>query len=61
MDGRPVRLVFLVVGSEAAAGEHVKAPAGISRVTRHDALRERLIGCRTPDEFHHFLRGAETA
>jgi mannitol/fructose-specific phosphotransferase system IIA component (Ntr-type) len=28
MDGRPVRLVFLVVGSEAAAGEHVKALAG---------------------------------
>jgi PTS system fructose-specific IIA component len=58
-DGRPVRLLFLVVAPEAGAGEHVKALARIARVIRHAALRERLIDCRTPDEFHQALREAE--
>jgi mannitol/fructose-specific phosphotransferase system IIA component (Ntr-type) len=59
MDGGPVRLLFLVVGPDAAAGEHVKALARIARIIRHDALRERLIDCRTPHEFHQTLTQAE--
>ncbi len=59
MDGGPVRLLFLVVGPEAGAGEHVKALARIARIIRHEVLRERLIDCRTPDEFHRTLRQAE--
>jgi mannitol/fructose-specific phosphotransferase system IIA component (Ntr-type) len=59
-DGEPVRLLFLVVGPHAAAGEHIKALARIARLLRHDALRERLIDCRTPQEFHRTLRQAET-
>jgi mannitol/fructose-specific phosphotransferase system IIA component (Ntr-type) len=60
MDGGPVRLLFLVVGPEGGAGEHIKALARIARIIRHDVLRERLIECRTPDEFHRALRQAET-
>ncbi len=59
MDGGPVRLLFLVVAPEAGAGEHVKALARIARLIRHDAVRERLIDCRTPDEFHHTVAQAE--
>jgi mannitol/fructose-specific phosphotransferase system IIA component (Ntr-type) len=59
MDGGPVRLLFLVVGPEAGAGEHVKALARIARIIRHDTLRERLIDCRTPDEFHRTLKSVE--
>lgn len=58
-DGGPVRLLFLVVGPEAGAGEHIKALARIARIIRHDALRERLVDCRTPDEFHRTLRQAD--
>jgi len=59
MDGGPVRLLFLVVGPEAAAGKHVKTLARIARILRHDALRERLIDCRTAHEFHQTLTQAE--
>ena len=59
LDGGPVRLLFLVVGPEAGAGQHIKALARIARIIRHDALRERLIDCRTPGEFHRTLRQAE--
>ena len=59
-DGEPVRLLFLVVAPESGATEHVRALARIARIIRHDALRERLIDCRTPQEFHRALAQAET-
>jgi mannitol/fructose-specific phosphotransferase system IIA component (Ntr-type) len=59
MDGGSVRLLFLVVAPEAGAGEHVRALARIARIVRQDALRERLIDCRTPEEFHRTLTQAE--
>jgi mannitol/fructose-specific phosphotransferase system IIA component (Ntr-type) len=58
-DGDPVRLLFMVVGPESSALEHVKTLARIARIIRHDALRERLVGCRTPQEFHQALKQAE--
>jgi mannitol/fructose-specific phosphotransferase system IIA component (Ntr-type) len=59
VDGAPVRLLFLVAAPVAAAGEHVRALARIARIIRHNGLRERLIDCRTPDEFHLTLTQAE--
>lgn len=59
VDGAPVRLLFMVLGPEAGAAEHVKALARIARLIRRDALRERLIDCRTPGEFHRTLMQAE--
>ncbi|HEU5169951.1 MAG TPA: PTS sugar transporter subunit IIA [Gemmatimonadales bacterium] len=61
LDGQPVRLFFLVVGPETAAGEHVKLLARIAHLIRHDALRERLTLCHTPEEFHRTLQAAEAA
>ena len=58
-DGDRVRLLFMVVGPRSGAGEHVKALARIARIVRDDALRERLVDCRTPQEFLQTLRLAE--
>jgi mannitol/fructose-specific phosphotransferase system IIA component (Ntr-type) len=60
-DGGPVRLLFMVVAPESGASEHVKTLARIARAIRHDAVRERLVACRTPQEFHQTLVQAETA
>ncbi|HEX8906446.1 MAG TPA: PTS sugar transporter subunit IIA, partial [Longimicrobiaceae bacterium] len=38
LDGQPVRLFFLLVGPESAAGMHVKALSRISRLVRRDDL-----------------------
>ena len=59
-DGGPVRLLFMVVAPESKASEHVKTLARIARIIRHDAVRERLVDCRTPHEFHQTLVQAET-
>ncbi len=59
IDGEPVRLFFLIVGPESSAGQHVKVLSRIARLVRYEALRTRLLGARTPAEFHQALLEAE--
>ncbi|HET8655533.1 MAG TPA: PTS sugar transporter subunit IIA [Longimicrobiaceae bacterium] len=59
LDGRPVQLFFLLVGPEAAAGQHVKALSRISRLLRRDVFRERLAAASTPEEFYSVVTEAE--
>lgn len=61
LDGNPVRLFFLLVGPEAAAGQHVKALSRISRLLRRDSFRARLVSATTPQEFYEIIREAEAA
>lgn len=61
LDGKPVTLLFLLVGPETAAGSLVKALSRISRVLRREELREALRGARSEDDFLRVLAGAEAA
>lgn len=60
IDGEPVRIFFLIVGPERAAGQHVKALGRIARLVRGDAVRTRLLAARTATEFYDALAEAET-
>ena len=59
LDGRPVRLFFLLVGPETAAGPHVKALSRISRLVRKPEVRERLLAASDAVEFYRALEQAE--
>lgn len=61
LDGAPVRLFFLLVGPETAAGPHIKALSRISRLVRKEAVRERLASAGSPEEFYAALEEAEGA
>lgn len=61
LDGQPVRLLFMLVGPETAAGPHIKALSRISRLIRNDAVRNLLIKARTPEEFYLGLQEAEAS
>lgn len=50
IDGKPVRLLFLLVGSETAKSQHIKILSRISRLMNRDAFRERLLQATTPEE-----------
>jgi nitrogen PTS system EIIA component len=50
--------VFLLLSPPDAGGEHLKALAAISRVTRHDAILEKMRGARSPDALAAVLIGA---
>jgi len=59
LDGEPVRLFFLLIGPENAAGEHVKALSRIARLVRRQNVRDALLAATTPDEFHRVMVEAE--
>lgn len=59
LDGQPVRLFFLLVGPETAAGPHIKALSRISRLVRKDSVRERLLSSSSSQEFFQALTDAE--
>jgi fructose-specific phosphotransferase system IIA component len=61
LDGHPVRLFFLLVGPESAAGQHVKALSRISRLLRRDSFRSRLVAASSAEEFFEIIQEAEDA
>ena len=61
IDGEPVRLVFLLVGPETAAGEHVRTLARIARLVRRPEVRGALLDAPTTADFVRVIRQAEAA
>jgi mannitol/fructose-specific phosphotransferase system IIA component (Ntr-type) len=59
LDGKPVRLFFLLAGPEAMAGFQVRALARIARIVRREYVRERLLQAATPEAFCEVVREAE--
>ena len=59
LDGAPVHLLFLLMGPESAAGDHVKALSQIAGVVRRETLRQELIEAPNSDVFRQTLREAE--
>jgi mannitol/fructose-specific phosphotransferase system IIA component (Ntr-type) len=61
LDGKPVRLIFLLVGPESASGAHVKALSRISRLLRREQLRADLMAASTPGGFLEIIQASEIA
>ncbi|QIK78706.1 PTS transporter subunit EIIA [Sphingomonas piscis] len=59
IDEKPVDLVFLLLSPVDAGGEHLKALAAISRVTRHAHILEKLRGARSRDALAAVLLSAD--
>jgi mannitol/fructose-specific phosphotransferase system IIA component (Ntr-type) len=61
LDGKPVRLFFLLVGPESASGAHVKALSRISRLLRREQLRSELMSAGSADAFLRLIHASEEA
>jgi mannitol/fructose-specific phosphotransferase system IIA component (Ntr-type) len=61
VDGEPVRIVFLLVGPETAAGEHVRTLARIARLVRRPEVRNALLDAESVGDFVRVIRQAEAA
>ena len=59
LDGKPVRLFFLLAGPEAMAGTQVRALARIARLVRREYVRDRLLEVTSPEAFCQVVRDAE--
>ncbi|MDH4070526.1 MAG: PTS sugar transporter subunit IIA [Ignavibacteria bacterium] len=59
MDGKPVRLVFLVVGKDSMVGSHIKLLSRISRLMTKQLFRDKLLTIGTPEEVLETFRTEE--
>jgi mannitol/fructose-specific phosphotransferase system IIA component (Ntr-type) len=59
LDGKPVRLFFLLAGPETMAASQVRALARIARLVRREYVRERLLEATTSEAFCQVVRDAE--
>jgi mannitol/fructose-specific phosphotransferase system IIA component (Ntr-type) len=50
IDNEPVRLVFLLIGTESAKSQHIKILSRISRLMNRDEFRARLLEARDADD-----------
>lgn len=61
LDGRPVHIVFLLVGPEDDPGAHVRVLSRLGRLLGRAEVRRALLTSRTAPEFVSRLREAEAA
>ena len=59
VDGRPVHIVFAVVGPKGATGEHLKVLGRVSHLLRDSSFREKLISSKDQTEAFDLIRSAE--
>lgn len=60
VDGKPVNLIFLMVGREDAVGEHIKMLSRISRIMNKDEAHGKLLNAETADEILKIFEEAES-
>lgn len=56
MDGKPARLLFLILAPPDKAGPHIEALAEIARMSRSKAFCQALASCRSPAEVVRMLK-----
>ncbi|MCB0833498.1 MAG: PTS sugar transporter subunit IIA [Bacteroidetes bacterium] len=59
LDGRPVRIVFMLVGPEKASSLHIKMLSRISRLLNQPAFRKRLTESTSGQEIIDTIREEE--
>lgn len=60
LDGRPVRLIFLVLSPAEAPAGHLQALARISRLVKTPGITEGILSAGSADEIGRLLVEAET-
>jgi PTS system nitrogen regulatory IIA component len=61
IDGKPVHIVFGVVGPKRATGEHLRTLARISRLLRDEATRRELAGSAHADAAFELIQSHDQA
>ena len=60
IDGKPVNLIFLMVGREDAVGEHIKMLSRISRIMNKDEVHNKLLNAETADQILKIFEDEES-
>jgi fructose-specific phosphotransferase system IIA component len=60
VDGKPVRIIFLLVSPSDQTGPHIQALAKISRLMLDDEFKQELEGARSAEEVYELLDRKES-
>ena len=60
VDGKPVKILILLVTPEGQTGPHIQALAAISRVMLNEEFRQKLEQAVSADEVHRLLNEIES-
>lgn len=60
IDSTPVRLIFLLVGTEAAKSEHIKILSRVSRLMNRERFRDRLLNVKEEKEVLAIFESGES-
>lgn len=60
LDGKPVRLVFLIIGRENNVGSHLRLLSKISRLMNNESFRNRLLACASKQDVFKLLDELES-
>ena len=60
LDGKPVKLFFLLVAPEHSSSEHLKALAKIARLAKKQSIINELLDIKTSKEILTFIEEKET-
>jgi fructose-specific phosphotransferase system IIA component len=59
LDGKPVNLIFLLVGKDTLVSSHIKLLSRISRLMNKDDFRDRLTNASTTEEIIYLFKEEE--
>ncbi len=59
LDGKPVRIIFMLVGPEKPASLHIKMLSRISRLCNQPAFRKKIIDSASPADILNIIREEE--
>lgn len=60
LDGRPVRLIFLVISCADSPSAHLQVLARISRLAKLPGITEAILAAKTPERIGDLLRDADS-
>jgi fructose-specific phosphotransferase system IIA component len=60
IDGKPVKIIILLVSPANKSGEHIQALAAISRLLLQEDFRSRLENTASADEVYQLFNSTET-
>lgn len=60
LDGKPVNIVFMLIGRDSNVGNHLRLLSKISRILNNDSFRSKLIKSSSPEEVYKYFDEIET-
>jgi len=60
LDGKPVNLVFMLIGQEDSVGQHIKMLSRISRIMNQESIRTKLANTSSTEEIFQIFEDEDS-